>query len=326
MFAVPVQDAAPAKGVDMVEKIAGQVVRFTVRRVVDTDEVHVAWAIGDPLGTHSECEVVVVQGLAHLTNEDVRYKRAENDGMASRSAEAAALLCAMHKIIVVDSRLPIKYKKKQARKPVCELPDGWSVEVDNQDVLDLLACKTDVTPIIPYGRFLWPAVDGDIHLVSYARYESIAALQHAKVIGAVVIEATRNQVAVVNSSFGPLIVTRHLVERYMQRLRNIPSASSAIANIAIRLASGALEDVTAVFSSHSEKWKTQYQGSKVYVQNDGHEILAHVVTKEREGDTIVTIYPLIDEDKARVLEYISKRARPHSNSSAISGQKCRSDS
>lgn len=300
MLCDQVYDAPVVQGGRMQEAATGRIVRFAVRKVVDEDEVHVAWAIGDPGVASAACEVVAVQGLSHLAQ---RASAGIQPCDATAATMAAALLCAMHKVIVVDSRLPMKYTKKQVRKAVNEIPRGWSVQIDNSDVVDLLECKTTMELIIPYGRFLWPALDGDTSLVTCVHDEPIQTLRNAPVSNATVIQASHNQVAVINSRMGPLIVTRHLVERSMQRLRNLPSVAAAVANIAIRLAAGSLYDATPVFA-RGAKWKAQYPRSKVYVQDGPHEMIAHVVIPEKDGDTIVTIYTLNARERASVMEFV----------------------
>ena len=280
-----------------------RVVRFAVRRNVSEDEVHVAWSIGDERSPVVDCELVVVQGLAKLTQEDRKFKRTNASGFAGPSAESAAILCAIHKVVIEDSRLPIKYKKRQVRKPVCEIPKDWLIAVANSHVVDLLECKTTCLPVIPYGRFLWPAVDGDLDRVIFSTDESMTALQFASIADAVMVDAMPNQVAIVNSRMGPLIITRHLVERYMLRLRNVPTVSAAIASIAIDLAAGRLDDVTHILAS-TPGWSENYKSSKAYVYPKGREFLAHIVMPGSDGNSIVTIYPLTGLERTRVAAFM----------------------
>lgn len=300
-----------------VDGIPSAVLRFAVRRVVDEDEVQIAWGvewhpevlnavpsmdddtaarlikIADRLPA---CSVIMVQGLSEL-NSNQFNDAAEGGSNSVSPAITAAMFCAMRHVMVTEDFLPIHHKKTSVNFPTRRLPPGWTIEVDINDIERIATyCEGDAAairdnPAIPYGRFLWVALDGQTDLISCTDSAAMRRLKTdapSTVVRSVCIQARKNHALVVKSPAGPLAITRHAIERTAQRMVPRQTPAKAASWLANTLYSGALYDVTKVVSEY--KNRKLNRRLRILAKPETSRLLIFVISIDRSGDYLATSY------------------------------------
>lgn len=300
------------------------VVRFAVRKAVDADEVQINWGVdfgdcGDlvdrmtseqirALAAITEdlpgCSGIVVQGLAHLSLLDQAAGRC-GPGEAGPLAIKAAMLCAMHQVMVKDAALPvIRRKKSEVRVPMMRLPEGWRVEVDVAEVAHVPRQQSDDgDPSLPYGRFLWVAINGEKHRLEFSASRSIKALAAELPASIKIIQASPNVVAQANTPIGAMVLTRHVVERACERITDEPGPARAAARIVSGLFGYRLVDVTSAMRS-IRKRNPLSKSVQMFAQHLGSQLVMYVVRPSRSGGAaaLVTMYEVPAHNRAIVLD------------------------
>lgn len=324
-----------------VRRIPSAVLRFAVRRVVDDDEVQVAWGVSwhpqvfesvadmgadearklfDLISHLPECSVISVQGLSELSRDDKARGRIEKNG-ATPSAVTAAILCAMKHLMITESVLPIRRKPGSDRNfPARRLPEGWTIEVDVKDVALIaefdesdrdnpLYQSLEANPAIPYGRFLWAALNGNPESISYVEPDTLDDLRiktPTMCFGSHIVQARKNHALQVMSPAGAIAITRHAIERAAERLHPKSSLARVASWLANALFSGMLYDVTAVVSA--QKNRKLHRRIRVLAREENSRVLIFIVAVDREADYLATVYvanPRLDE--------AIREAMPHLN-------------
>lgn len=309
-------------------RVPPAVVRFAVRRAVDEDEVQVSWgvdfgecqdhidslsltearALHEWVGDLPECSAIVVQGLAHLSHIDQAAGRCP-PGAAGPVAIKAAILCAMHHVLVERDALPVVRRKKlDVRMPMQRLPDGWRIEVDVADVAKVPRQDGEAgDPALAYGRFLWVAINGESARLAYSTSRAIKALAVAQPSSVVFINAEPNVVARVKTPLGPMLLSRHVVERACERLAGAPRPAKAAGRIQSALFGHPLFDVTAAMRS-IRKRNPLLKSVQMFAQQVGGQLIMYVVRPSRHGGdaTLVTAYEVPDHQREVVARAMAK--------------------
>lgn len=304
------------------------VVRFAVRKAVDEDEVQINWGVdfGDcrdfvdrmtaeqirALAAMTEdlpsCGGIAVQGLARLSRLDQAAGHCAQ-GEAGPLAIKAAMLCAMHQVMVKDAALPvIRRKKSEVRVPMMRLPEGWRVEVDVAEVAHVPRQQSDDgDPSLPYGRFLWVAINGEKHRLEFSASRSIKALAAESPSSVKIIQASPNVVAQANTPIGTMVLTRHVVERACERITDEPGPARAAARIVSGLFAYRLVDVTSAMRS-IRKRNPLSKSVQMFAQHLGSQLVVYVVRPSRSGGAaaLVTMYEVPAHNRSVVLDAMSR--------------------
>ena len=246
--------------------------------------------------------MIMVQGLSDLSRQDPSQGLCPRSGVTP-SAVTAAMLCAMKHVLVTEDVLPIRYRKSEVSCPSRRLPPGWRMEFDIDDPILIASYQEDLAgdprfqgiqsnPAIPYGRFLWVALDGEVDLMRCVSNDAIQRLRTdapSESRQPVCIQARKSHAQSVKSPAGPLALTRHAIQRAGERLQPGRSPGKVASWLSHMLFNGVVYDVTSVVSGC--KKRKLHARLRVLARMDSTRLLLFVVAVERDADYLATVYP-----------------------------------